>query len=229
MREGALHAGIEFLSQAEFQSRVSGNHQERITSFIDQAAHQFTLAINLAENAFERAVTMYYLATCLILRGDSELGKSYFQRAYASALSYLKEKEKPAYDAYVTYQNRLASISQVRETGGELGQFAGGGAVVGGLALLLIGGVINVFQYGPHVLFIVVAAGAGVGAAFGRGVAGAIGEARQSAAQRAYLQARRKFEEETPPPVRDFIEGLKVLETERPDIHFTSPEHLHAN
>lgn len=229
IRQGPYITGIEYLRQAELLGRSSGDQLEYIRQSISNAAEKFMEAHSQAEDQFSRAVTEYYLATCWILLSNKELASNWFQRAHASALSYLREKEKPAYDAYVTYQQRTASIPQLQATGKQLGGFAVGGAILA-VALILyayatysLGSTLG--SIGPFVKIIVLVAAA-IGGAIGSYVGYLFGEIRQSQAENSYNSARKSFEEEAAPPVREFIDALKQLQVNAPDMHLTFPEPL---
>jgi tetratricopeptide (TPR) repeat protein len=89
--EGKYDTGMEYLKQAARPYR-SGEDRRR---FIDDARHSFMEAHGQERNLFRKALIEYQLGNCWTLLGSMEDARHWFERAHASAESYLKDLGKP--------------------------------------------------------------------------------------------------------------------------------------
>lgn len=70
---------------------------------VENALDSFMEAHGLAQHPYRKALTQHHIGTCWVLLGSNENARRWYQRAYASALEYLRNEGNQLHDTWNTY------------------------------------------------------------------------------------------------------------------------------
>jgi len=223
--QGPYNTGMTWLGEAA-DPHISDEDRSK---FIEKAIEKFMDAHGQEHNPFRKAQVEYQLGNCWVLLGNNTRARPWYLRAHKSAVNYLREQEKPAYEAYENYRQSERDVARFESSGENVSCSVGCGfLIIGYLVAVSITGieiisgreVIAPNSLDPSIewLLLLVLFAVGIVAISGRAIGRAVGKLRRKQAERAYNQAQKKFKEESPTSVYDFIRALEYLQIEGGDV-----------